>query len=70
MEKIELLSPGEGAFVIQFRAPADVAPDRFSGRIEHVASGEVGHFQTPGELADFVKRVLNGRARQSAPEKL
>lgn len=53
------LSSGQGGFVIQFRALDDVAQRRFTGRVEHVGSGEVGHFQTPEELAAFVRHVLS-----------
>jgi hypothetical protein len=58
-------SPGEGGFVIQFRAPRDVEQGRFKGRAEHVASGEVGHFQTPEELAAFIRNVLGGQHQES-----
>jgi hypothetical protein len=66
----EALSPGEGAFVIQFRASADVEQGRFTGRVEHVASGDVGHFQTPEGLVAFVRRVLCGQHRSKPSEGL
>lgn len=52
--------PGHGGFVIQFRELDDVEQGRFAGRVEHVASGEVGHFKTPEEMVAFVRRVLCG----------
>ena len=46
------------AFVVQFRAETDVEADRFEGRVEHVASGRVAHFQSLDELLAFMVRVL------------
>jgi hypothetical protein len=46
------------AFVVQFRAETDVAASRFQGRVEHVASGRVEHFQSLDELLDFMVRAL------------
>jgi hypothetical protein len=69
-DKRELLSPERGAFVIQFRASADVEQGRFEGRVEHVASGEVGHFQTPEQLVAFVRHVLFGRHQSKPSEEL
>lgn len=47
------------AFVIQFlqRPGSD---DAFTGRAEHVGSGEAVHFNTPDELIVFLSR-LNGQ---------
>ena len=46
------------AFVIQFRG-ADVADaERFSGRVEHVASGRTAHFQTVAELPQILLKML------------
>jgi hypothetical protein len=61
MDKQKPLSPRDGGFVIQFRTTSDVTQARFAGRVEHVASGKVGHFRTPEELRDFVSRVLRAR---------
>lgn len=50
------------AFVIQFlQRPG--SEDGFTGRAEHVGSGEAVHFSTPDELIVFLSR-LNG---QGAP---
>jgi hypothetical protein len=47
------------AFVIQFlQRPGD--EDGFTGRVEHVGSGEVARFTTPDELMAFLTR-LNGQ---------
>jgi hypothetical protein len=47
------------AFVIQFlQRPGD--EDGFTGRIEHVGSGEAARFTNPDELIAFLAR-LNGR---------
>ena len=56
-DKRGLLSPERGAFVIQFRASADVEQGRFGGWVEHVASGEVAHFQTPEQLGSGVREI-------------
>jgi hypothetical protein len=45
------------AFLVQFCDLAEVA--RFSGRAEHVMSGQNSAFETPEELADFFGRVIN-----------
>lgn len=62
MNEDQALPPGQGAFVIQFRSPADVEQGCFAGRAEHVASGEVTRFQSPEELLAFVRHVLTGMA--------
>ncbi len=46
--------PSERAFVLQFHREADLKIGRFLGRIEHVASGRAGHFQSLEELVAFV----------------
>ncbi|MFN8601615.1 MAG: hypothetical protein U0842_14200 [Candidatus Binatia bacterium] len=52
------------AFVIQFlqRPGSD---DGFTGRAEHVGSGEAVHFNTPDELIVFLSR-LNGQVVRPA----
>ncbi len=50
--------PSERAFVLQFHREADLGAGRFLGRIEHVASGRVGHFQSFEELVAFVAECL------------
>ncbi|MBY0277345.1 hypothetical protein K2Z84_18595 [Candidatus Binatia bacterium] len=54
------------AFVIQF-LPREGTADDFTGRVEHVGSGEVTHFTTSEELIRFLDR-RNGRIPQ-APER-
>jgi hypothetical protein len=47
------------AFVIQFlQRPGD--DGGFTGRVEHVGSGEVAHFTSPDDLVAFLTR-LNGQ---------
>ena len=36
----------------------DQAGIAFRGRVEHVASGDVGYFESLGDLSAFVTRVL------------
>jgi len=45
------------AFVVQLREQADVEHDHWSGRVEHVTSGQVMHFQSLEELLAFVVRI-------------
>jgi len=47
-----------GAFVIQFRAGTDFGAGRVAGRVEHIASGRTGHFESPGALLDLLARLL------------
>jgi hypothetical protein len=49
----------ELAFVVQFRDPAEAGSARFTGRAEHVMSGQNAAFDTPEELVEFFGRVMN-----------
>jgi hypothetical protein len=50
--------PTNRAFVVQFRAqPGDSRLD-WKGRVEHVVSGQVTHFNSLEELVAFMCRVL------------
>ena len=46
------------AFVVQFRAEADVERGRFEGRGEHVVSGQSSRFYSLDELLAFMVEVL------------
>ncbi|MBV8359853.1 MAG: hypothetical protein JO189_18240 [Deltaproteobacteria bacterium] len=46
------------AFVVQFREHADVERGQWTGRVEHVTSGQAAHFQSCEELLAFIVRVL------------
>jgi hypothetical protein len=48
----------KGSFVLKFRPDTDPDADRFCGRIEHVASGQMTRFDSPEELMGFLYRVL------------
>lgn len=48
----------EHAFVVEFRNAAEAAPDRLTGRVEHVVSGRATQFASSEELLAFVTRVL------------
>jgi hypothetical protein len=50
------------AFVIQFRDTDDA--DRFSGRVEHVASGRTALFQTVEELPQILLKMLRSVASE------
>ena len=46
--------PVRRAFVLQLRADAEVGRGVLVGRIEHVASGRVAHFESLAELLRFI----------------
>jgi len=46
------------AFVVQFNPETDIDADRIKGRIEHVDSGRLAHFDCLQDLLDVVKRLL------------
>lgn len=50
--------PPEWAFVVHFRPGALRDKRQVGGRIEHVASGRVGHFRSLAELVAFAACVL------------
>jgi hypothetical protein len=50
--------PVQRAFVVQFRAEADVEGGRFEGRVEHVVSGQASLFHSLEELLSFMASVL------------
>ena len=60
--------PTRLAFVVQFGTETAVEREQFLGRVEHIVSGAVAHFQTLDELWAFMRRVLAAQA--SAPEAL
>jgi hypothetical protein len=49
----------ERVFVVQFRQSTESEPDWFSGRVEHMMSGQFASFESPRELKAFFRRVLN-----------
>ena len=51
--------PLERAFVVQFRQSTESEPDWFSGRVEHMMSGQFASFESSRELKAFFRRVLN-----------
>ena len=62
--------PSDAAFVVQFACEAD-DPIRLRGRVEHVSSGDVGFFESLGDLAVFVSRIMTprtGRAPGEVPQ--
>lgn len=48
----------EEAFVIQFRKATGGGRQAFAGRVEHVSSGKVGHFDSPEQLAALLSSML------------
>jgi hypothetical protein len=60
------LSP-DWAFVVHFR-PWTLGEGRTAtGRVEHVATGRTGHFQSLTELAAFAAQVLGERQEAAGP---
>ena len=55
--------PTQRAFVVQFGRRSGTARDGLTGRVEHVASGTAGHFDTAEELLAFFGRVLTEQDR-------
>lgn len=55
--------PADRSFVLQLRADAGVGPDGpWSGRVEHVMSGEATRFEDCAALCDFIVRTLRAQA--------
>jgi len=52
--------PPERAIVVQFYADTELDATHMSGRVEHVVSGQVGHFHSLAMLLSFMRRVLIG----------
>ena len=50
--------PVRRAFVVQFRAEAEPEQGRFTGRVEHVLSGQALKFISLEELVAFFVHVL------------
>jgi hypothetical protein len=47
------------AFVVQFRDETAGTSQRFTGRVEHMISGDARRFRSPEELLAFFGRVLD-----------
>ncbi len=58
MSAQEILLPVSRAFVVQFLSKSNVQLGQFQGRAEHIASGQVFHFNSQQEFFDFVLRML------------
>ena len=52
-----------GAFVVQFRASTDFDAGRVVGRVEHIASGRTGMFDSAEALVDLLARMLKDANR-------
>ena len=50
--------PPDRAFVVQFYADTMLDTTCMTGRVEHVVSGQVGHFHSLATLLSFMARVL------------
>ena len=59
--------PSNQAFVVQFRTRPHGAPS-WGGRVEHLASYQVGRFHSLDELLAFMRRVLTEVEAQPGAE--
>jgi hypothetical protein len=50
--------PPKRAFVVQFYADTALDPTHLAASVEHVMSGQVGHFHSLVTLLSFMTRVL------------
>jgi len=50
--------PPERAFVVQFSADTMLDTMHMTGRVEHVVSGQVGHFHSLATLLSFITGML------------
>jgi hypothetical protein len=50
--------PTHRAFVVQVHAAAELNNGQFTGRVEHIVSGQVTHFYSVEELRAFIVQVL------------
>jgi hypothetical protein len=55
--------PVRRAFVVQFRTEADLKQGKFTGRVEHVVSGQATRFHSLEELLTFLAQVLTQERR-------
>jgi hypothetical protein len=61
--------PVNRAFVVQLHADAAVGPERFAGRVEHVASGQSTHVDILADFLTFVARALADLRAEPAVER-
>ncbi len=57
--------PAWKAFVVQFSREADGTLGCFTGRVEHLSSGERARFETKADLLAILARMLEGVVRAS-----
>jgi hypothetical protein len=60
--------PSNRAFVIQFHAAADIAKERFTGRVEHIVSYQATRFDSLAALVTFIVRVLTAHDAEKEDE--
>lgn len=58
LERCPHYLPQNRAFVVQFSARTDFARNKVQGRVEHIASGTVLHFNSREELLEFAASML------------
>jgi hypothetical protein len=57
--------PTQRAFVAQMQAGTNVEQGRLWGRVEHIVSGQVAHFQSMAELVTCITQVLSSATEAS-----
>jgi len=50
--------PPNCAFVVQFRADSEPGSGPCAGRVEHVTSGRLAHFESADDLLRFMAQTL------------
>ena len=61
--------PPEGTRVVQFHADTGLDITHMAGCVEHVISGQAGHFHLLVSVVDFITRVLAEGEAAGAAEK-
>jgi hypothetical protein len=56
--------PSDHAFVVQFRAQPKGKRVQYTGRVEHLVSGQATHFYSRTELQEFIAKILTSRSGQ------
>jgi len=65
MSQSQPVLPTNRAFLVQFHLSPTGLPSSYTGRVEHVVSGQMARFHSPEELLAFMIRVLNEIQEQS-----
>jgi hypothetical protein len=67
MQSTQPSLPANRTFVVQFRLAEAKGRALFTGRVEHLVSGQASHFQSWAELQEFIAQVLAEREVEKPP---